>query len=300
MLISQTVSATESVESLSVPEFGFYDKYVSCGGVTFRSSKHTKDHELSGLCVRLDRMLAKQDDARRNMAQRGVEFHVVAADEQVASLPEYRGVGRDGRALDVGVYGSCVESKQGGSDGSCSRQLAISIFLFGFDEQMRRHIEEQFRSARLKGLWRDDAAGESAKEYWAQLSVRYFGWGRATAVELRAYDPGGYALLDHIYGGFERPRAIEVIRARSVSKLAISKVNKVPAQIQLVNNSARPIRVFWMDTEGKSREVGELGPFNRTIRDTSLSQVWIVEDERGVEMDRFIVEDPVSEYIAAD
>jgi hypothetical protein len=245
-------------------------------------------------------MLARQDHSLQNMMQRGVELHVVDAGEKISSLPEYRGADHDGRNRDIGVYGNCIEAKQDGNDESCTHQLAISTFLYGFDDQIRKHIEEQFRNSRLKGLWNGSAAGASVQEYWALLSMLYFGWRQGAPNDLRLYDPGGYALLERIYNGLERPAAIEAIRARSVSKLAISKVNDVRAQIQLVNNSSKPIRICWMDPDGKIRDVGELGPYNRTIKDTSLLQVWIVQDQRGVEMDRFIVEDAVSEYIAAD
>ena len=244
-------------------------------------------------------MLARQEISRRNMMQRGVELHVVAAGENISSLPEYRGV-TGGAHLDDAVYGSCVEALEGRENESCARQIAISIFLYGFDEPIRKHIEEQFRDARLQGLWNGSSAGTSAQEYWAQLSLLYFGWQQNSVRDLHVYDPRGYALVESIYNGLERPVAIEAIRARSVSKLAISKVNGVRAQIQLVNNSSKPIRISWMDPEGKIRDVGELGPYNRTIKDTSLSQVWIVQDQRGIEMDRFVVENPVSEYIAAD
>jgi hypothetical protein len=302
-LISQTADSNPLVEHLTRPEFGFYAKEINCDGVVIRGSALVRDQTLTAVCGRLDRMLVKQDLTRRNMMQRGVELHVVSAGEETSSLPESRGVDQfNGQQLDTGVYGSCSESRHAGDDmlDQCTRQLAISILLYGFDEQIRKHVEEQFRSAKVKGLWNESAAGSSPLEYWAQLSAKYFGRGEGSAPDLRVYDSGGYALLEHIYGGLERPIAVEVIRARSVSKLAISKVNGIHAQIQLVNNSPKPIHISWMDADGKIRAMGELGPYNRAVKDTFLSQVWIVEDQRGVELDRFIVENFVSEYIAAD
>lgn len=302
-LISQTAESAPLVEHLNPPEFGFYAKELNCDGVVLRGSALVRDQTLTAICGRLDRMLAKQDLTRRNMAQRGVELHVVSAGEEISSLPEFRGVDQsNGQQADAGVYGSCSESKRAGDDvlDQCTHPLAIRILLYGFDEPIRKHIEEQFRSARVKGLWGESAAGSSPLEYWAQLSVKYFGSSEGSALNFRAYDPGGYTLLDHIYAGLERPVAVEVIRARSVSRLAISKVNGIPAQIQLVNNGPKPIRISWMDADGKVRAMGELGPYNRAVKDTFLAQVWIVEDQRGVEIDRVIVENFVSEYIAAD
>ena len=298
---SQIADTVSAVEYLSSPEFGFYAKDIICDGIVIRGSALVSDQTLTSVCGRLAEMLSKQDLTRRNMMQRGVELHIVSSKEERSLLPEYRGADQpNGQYLDTGVYGSCSEARSDGNGmmDQCTRQLAISILLYGFDEPIKKHIEEQFRSAKVKGLWNEAAAGSNPQEYWAQLSAQYFG--RHGGPDLRTYDSGGYALLERIYGGLERPTVVEAIRARSVSKLAISKVNNVHAQIQLVNNGPKPIRISWMDADGNIRAMGELGPYNRTIKGTFLSQVWIVEDQGGVELDRFVVENFVSEYIAAD
>src|SRR5438128_1498859 len=81
-LLSQVISAVESVEHRSPPEFGFYEKDVSCNGIALRGSAAVRDQALSAICAKLDKMLARQDLSRRNMMQRGVELHVVAAKEE--------------------------------------------------------------------------------------------------------------------------------------------------------------------------------------------------------------------------
>jgi hypothetical protein len=300
---AQSESNDFAVEHRSLPEFGFYAKDVNCDGIPIRGSEFVHDQTLITICGRLAKMLQKLDLARQNMMQRGVELHVVGINEKLSALPEYRDTDQSNNPnSDTSVYETCYEAEHDGNDAidQCTRRLAISILLYGFDDQIRKHIEEQFRSSRIKGLWNGSAAASSSKEYWAQLSIQYFSRREGPTSDLPTYDPGGYALLERIYSGLERPIAVEAIRARSVSKLAISKVNHIHAQIQLVNNGPKPIRILWMDPDGRIRTIGDLGAYNRTIKDTFLSQVWVVQDQRGVELDRFIVEDAVSEYIAAD
>jgi hypothetical protein len=316
-LLSQSLDEDQVIERLDPPEFGFYAKAINCDGIFIRGSKSVRDNSLVQTCHRVTQMLAMLDTVQRNMTQRGVELHIVSMGEDVASLPEYRNGNSSNLsghpATQGGIYEVCLETpnEADGMIDQCTHQFALSIMLYGFDTAIRRHIEEGFRNARVARLWEGTVASSNPQEYWAQLSTWYFG-GQGKSSDprtslppsgpagLKQYDPNGFTLLNRIYGGMERPKVIEVVRARSVSKLAISGTNNVPAELQLVNNSGRPIRVSWMDAAGNIRAMGELGPFNRTILDTSLSQVWTVKDQRGVEMDRFIVENSVSEYIAAD
>src|SRR5205807_1586176 len=129
-----------------------------------------------------------------------------------------------------GLYGVCFET---GNDADtmdrCTSQIALSVMLYGFDAGMRSHIQEQFTASRVRRLWDGMAASVNAKQYWSRLSIWYFG-GRdvcgqsqqqcpsAGPETLRLYDPGGFALLKRVYSGLERPRAIEAIRARSISR----------------------------------------------------------------------------------
>ncbi|WP_263366711.1 VHL beta domain-containing protein [Edaphobacter bradus] len=312
---AQAIEDKPVVEQLSSPQFGFYAKLVNCNGIFIRGAAAVQDRALLATCDRVQRMLARTDVTRQNLMQRGVELHLVGAGQNMSSLPEYVGKYAEGVARSpqspVGIYGACNEVASDSDLDRCTHEFALSIAQYGFDAKIRKHIEAQFRNAIITGLWGGAAAATNPQEYWAQLSMWYFGghgeFARAAnrfpepgPQGLRQYDPGGYALLQHIYSGMERPAAIEAIRARSVSKLALSGTSHETAELQLVNNSGQTLRIFWIDTEGHTRPMGQLGPYNRMIEDTFLSHVWMVEDQRGVELDRFVVEDFVSEYIAAD
>jgi alpha-glucosidase len=83
--------------------------------------------------------------------------------------------------------------------------------LLGLSAPQRQRIEEQYHRAMAEGLWKDAYAATNAGEYWAELSMWYFG-GHANGARrsgnvpgpgrpgLRSYDPGGFALVDDLYG----------------------------------------------------------------------------------------------------
>lgn len=258
------------------------------------------------------------DVVRQNLAQRGVELHLIAVGQSIRSLPEYADRKEDEALRGVrerpGIYTACGEEAfaepatgELGID-PCTTEFALAILRYGYDAKIRNRIAGEYRDAVKAGLRRNAPAGASPEQYWSELSAWYFGGhGMFLHAEdsfpapgpqgLRQYDPQGYDLLKLLYSGMERPLAIEAIRARNVSKLAISQASNVSAQLQLVNNGPQTLRLFWIDPDGVTRSVGVLGPYRRAIEDTFLSDVWMVEDQRGVEIDRFVVDDPVSEVI---
>ncbi|WP_158944392.1 hypothetical protein [Granulicella sp. S190] len=275
-------------------------------------------------------MTASMDVAKQNLRQRGVELHIVGRGQELSILPEnlsVRGSSKvsglpqksdtDGSRAQSGIYSACGEesllatASDAGKNSTdlCMREFAIALMNYGFDDEIRRLIESQYHSSVAAGHWNGTRAAASPEDYWAELSMWYFdirasfaAQGRSAesaANAIRAEDPSGFALVDLLYTQKKRPVAIEAIRARAVSKLALSSVSKRPAELQLVNNSGKNIRFFWIDTEGELRPIGELGPYNRTIEKTFFQHVWMIEDQRGVEIQRFVIEDYVSEVIAA-
>lgn len=311
---AQNPSEMDAIDRINPPIFGFYVKAMHCGGITVRGSAHLRDDSILTICNRAKQLLSKSDSLQQNMAQRGVELHVVAIGEAMPLLPELSGKDESNfsnRSLfQPGLYRVCFETKDERTMlNQCTSQIALSMMLYGFDSAMRRNIQAQFQSARTLHLWNGLEAGVDAQEYWSQLSAWYFG-GRGNCPDtslmcpnsgveaLKSYDRGGYLLLHQLYEGIERPKAVTVMRARSVSKLAISSMNPVPAELQVVNNSGHLLYLSKMDPYGHITQAGELGPFNRTVLSTSLFQVWIVSNQKKIELDRFIVEDSLCEYIS--
>jgi VHL beta domain len=316
---AQTSDGKFAIERSDPAYFGFYAKAIDCGGVFIRGSSVVQDSTLLATCARMTTMLSQMDVARKNLRQRGVELHIFGSEQSLADLPESRkslgGVDtplpKDAVFGTIGIYSACREEELAAtSPDLCIREFAVALMNYGFDDEIRKVIEKQYQMSVTAGRWRGTPAAASPQSYWSELSMLYFAsqpkFGPAIKSStqqpdhLRESDPAGFALLDLLYSGKKRPVAIEAIRAREVSKLALSKVNNRPSELQLVNNSGQRLRIFWIDTQGEPRALGELGPYNRTIEKTFFNQVWMIEDERGVELQRFVVEDYVSEVIAAD
>lgn len=93
----------------------------------------------------------------------------------------------------------------------CIHEFAHNIQDNGVSAQIRRKIRQQYYLSLGRGLWRGSYAASNEKEFFAELSMWYFGphGDRAmTGAEpangpegLRAYDPQAYQLLDDFYSG---------------------------------------------------------------------------------------------------
>ncbi len=316
---AQIGTGMPGIERFDPPYFGFYTKAIDCDGVFIRGSALVEDRALVDGCMRMQTMLASMDVAKQNLRQRGVELHLLGKGQGLLELPENHGrhpindggattqkSNPDGGRAESGIYSACGEesllsaASHRGDDTTdlCMREFAIALMNYGLDEEIRKLIEAQFGLSVNAGRWRGSRAARSPEDYWAELSMWYFGPDTAEAQSKRKEDIAGFALLDLLYQQRKRPIAIEAIRARSVSKLALSRVSSRQAELQLINNSDQRIRVFWMDPDGAFHPMGELGPYNRIIEKTFFQHVWMIEDERGVELQRFVVEDYVSEVIA--
>jgi len=324
---AQSADETKAVERADPPQFGFYAKAVDCGGIFIRGSAAVQDQTLLTACTKMETMLAQMEVTRNNLKQRGVELHIVGREQKLSELPENRNLPHNNGAQTAagttdpnggrgttGIYSACGEESlteasegtRGGPD-LCTREFAIAMMNYGFDEPIRKLIETQFLSSITTGRWRGTRAAAGPQDYWAELSLQYFrgrpGFTKGQSSVpggLQQYDPAAYALLDLLYSGKRRPVAIEAVRARQVSQLALSRVSTRPAELQLVNNSGQRIRIFWIDTDGEAKAFGELGPYSRTIEKTFFNHVWMIEDQRGVELQRFVIEDYVSEVVALD
>jgi hypothetical protein len=100
-----------------------------------------------------------------------------------------------------------------GSD-TCTHEFAHDLMDNGLGSKQRSDIQRQYKAAIGRGLWRGAYAAVNAKEYWAEISMWYFGShgnfvpGVLTTVgpeALRGYDADGFALAERIYGRVAGP-----------------------------------------------------------------------------------------------
>ena len=216
----------------AAPEF--FKKYVDCGGIAVRSSSAVADAALRQACDKISLMLENIPKVRTALARRGAELHIIGRNEQTSDLPEFRErrgkiyVDNRGRLTTIdartrgmgGLLSSCGEEnilhlpgdRYGDGSDTCIHEFAHAIMDYGIDGEQRRQICDQYAKAISAGLWRSAYADTNAKEYWAELSMWYFGshGARRRGSEtpagngpraLQRYDPQGFSLLQTIYGG---------------------------------------------------------------------------------------------------
>jgi hypothetical protein len=222
------------VESSGSAAASFFKKSVDCDGIAVRSSSAVADEALRQGCEKVSLMLKNIPMVRNVLVRRGAELHIIGRDEQTSDLPEFqqqRGVfyvDNRGRLTTIdartrgkgGLLSSCGEEnilhlpgdRYGDGYDVCIHEFAHAIMDYGIDAEQRRQINGQYARSVAAGLWRNAYAATNAKEYWAELSMWYFGshGGRRRDSEtpasngpeaLRGYDPQGFSLLQRIYGG---------------------------------------------------------------------------------------------------
>jgi hypothetical protein len=254
------------------------------------------------------------------------ELHIIGRDQQTSDLPElhgYRGQEWDkGSHLDIdrrtrgvgGLYSSCGEENllglptdryRGGSD-ICIHEFAHAFMNFGLDDALRGSIAEQYRRAKAAGLWNGLYAATNAQEYWAELSMWYFGAhgdrGKTGPADgnaaLAAYDADGHALLDRIYSGRLSPAPVRIapVHLAAGSGELRSAASTAKASLVLLNNSSRAYAVQWLDFKGERKGYGTLEPMSYRTMETFLTHAWELKDTLSGRASRFVVDAPFSRW----
>ena len=232
LALAASGAQAQTVQHVS-PVAGFYSKYVDCEGIPIRSSDVVDDTALRQACGKVAMMLKGIPAAKERLIQRGAELHVIGRDQQTSDLPEFRDqrgktyVDNTGRSTTIdertrgkgGLKASCGEenilhlSSDRYRDGSdiCIHEFAHTIMTFGFTQEQRARIIDQYRRSLAKGLWQNAYGAVDPREFWAELSMWYFGSHGAHRKDgpqladgpqgLKAYDPDAYDLLNRLYHG---------------------------------------------------------------------------------------------------
>src|SRR5256714_11173147 len=214
--------------AIDPPEKGFFTKVLDCEGIPIKAPAVVDDRALFVARERIARMLRNLPNGRYNLKMAGAELHIIGKDQVTSDLPEHRhlkGKPFDGdltvdqrtRGLG-GLLTSCGEEnllelpndRYRGRD-ICSHEFAHNLQEQGLSENVRAKIREQYRRSLDKGLWKGAYAATNEGEFFAELTMWYFGTHGDLHMEgvkpengtegLRKYDPEAYALLDDIYSG---------------------------------------------------------------------------------------------------
>jgi hypothetical protein len=297
------------LERIDPPELGFFGKRLMVRGVAVMAHADVSDAALEEAAQRINRQLRRAPEIAANLRLLGVQMHVIGKDQQVTDLPEYRylrGVPFEGKqTMDErgrgygGLHASCAEenllllSSDRFADHRdiCSHEFAHTIMTFGLSRDVRDKIEAQRQKSVAAGKWKTMYAGANAQEFFAELSMWYFGsrgdFGETKPTPtrgarwLRSYDPEAYELLDSIYSGRLKPGEIEVTDLAPLPPKAEGQTrsrNDQPAtQVLVINKTKKPIQMYWLDFEGKRRNYGTVVPGGVSSQGTYATHAWLVE-----------------------
>jgi hypothetical protein len=93
----------------------------------------------------------------------------------------------------------------------CVHEFAHNIRIFGMTPEVRAKFDRQCERSLERRLWVDSYAGSNPDEFFAELSMWYFGTHGDLGMRgpkpapgpegLRAYDPEAFALFESFYTG---------------------------------------------------------------------------------------------------
>jgi hypothetical protein len=223
-------AARPGIRAINPPEDGFYAKELSYRGILIKAPAVVSDDALYVLYDRMARQTAHLPMVVTNLAAAGAEVHIIGRNQVTTDLPEWRqdkhvpldeynGLTRDQRTRGMGgLITSCAEEnllelpgdRYHGRD-ICTHEFAHNIENYGIPPAVRALFDRQFELSKANGLWINSYAGSNPDEYFAELTMWYFGTHGDLSMSgprpdngpdgLRRYDPAAYKLFDDFYCG---------------------------------------------------------------------------------------------------
>ena len=218
------------IQQMNPPEKDFFAKKLDFHGVPIKAPEVVLDEALYAAYDRLSMLLSNQPVALSNLVTAGAELHIIGRDQVTTDLPEWRhdkgvprpeynGLTRDQRTRGMGgLLTSCGEEnllklekdRYRGRD-ICLHEFSHNIRSHGVPREIRARFDDLYHSSLDKGLWQKSYAGSNPDEFFAELTMWYFGTHGDLHMTgpkpengpegLKKYDPDAFALLDEFYSG---------------------------------------------------------------------------------------------------
>jgi alpha-glucosidase len=232
-----TAAWRPTITVIDPPEGGFFAKRLDYDGIAIKAPTNVVDEALFAAYGRLSMMLSNLPSVRVKLRAAGAELHIIGRDQVTTDLPEWRqdkgkalaeyhGLTRDQRTRGMGgLLTSCGEEnllklekdRYRGRD-ICVHEFAHSILGHGASRAVRDKVRAQHRRSLDRGLWVGSYAGSNHDEFFAELTMWYFGTHGDLGMKggkpangregLKAYDPEAFTLLDDFYNGRMEPAEI--------------------------------------------------------------------------------------------
>ena len=222
------------IETIEPPEKDFFSRQLDFHGIPIKAHKVVADEALYAAYDRLallfTNLLTKQPMVTSNLVTRGAELHIIGRDQVTTDLPEWRhdkgkklaeynGLTRDQRTRGMGgLLTSCGEEnllkldkdRYRGRD-ICLHEFSHSVLNNGCPREIKARFAAQRTNSLAKGLWVRSYAGSNVDEFFAELTMWYFGTHGDLSMTgpkpangregLKRYDPEAFALIDDFYSG---------------------------------------------------------------------------------------------------
>jgi serine/threonine protein kinase len=299
-----------AVQRIDPPEIGFYSKRLDYKGIPIKAHAAVADEALRIAHQRLEMMLQHCPRVVENLVASGAELHIIGKDQQTSDLPEHRhlkGKRFDGeltvdqrsRGLG-GLYASCGEEnllhlpgdRYAGRD-ICVHEFAHTIRSYGLSDNVRRQLDYQYRRSLSKGLWKGAYAATNDDEFFAEISMWYFGTHGDTSrmtpkpapgrEGLRRYDPEAFGFAEDLYSGklaVARNTFVLLVSLPTDQESTLrSEQSTRTSSIQFVNRTSRPLHIYWLDFQGQRKSYGILAPGSAHQQHTFATHPWVVVDD---------------------
>ena len=226
--------ALPEITQLNPPEQDFFTKELIYYGIPIKASEVVSDAAIYEAYRRMSMLLSnfvvKQPMLISNLVASGVELHIFGQHQVTSDLPEFRDLkGKplpeyNGLTIDQRTRGmggrltSCAEENllklktdhYYGRD-ICTHEFSHAIRNDGLPLDVVALFNQQYRSSLARGLWKGAYSASNADEYFAELTMWYFGTHGDLNMTgpkpengpegLKKYDPEAYALFDDFYNG---------------------------------------------------------------------------------------------------
>ena len=218
----------EPITPIDPPEQGFFSKQLDYEGIPIKAHRDVADEALHAARQRLAMMLGSLPAVRERLRKARAELHIIGRNQVTSDLPDYRHLrgkpfagrqtvdertrGFGGRRASCGEENllKLREDRYRGRD-ICVHEFAHTIFDYGMTPTVRRAFREQYRRSLDRGLWAGSYAATNAGEFFAELSMWYFGTHGDLRMDghppakgpdgLKTYDPRAFELFDRFYRG---------------------------------------------------------------------------------------------------
>lgn len=214
-------------------EEGFFDKKTDYHGIVIRANKVVSDEAMIEAYRRIDSVLKNMPNALTNLVAAKAGLDIIGTGQVTSDLPDYRhlkGKPFQGKPTEKvttidertrgmgGLRFSCgeenllklKEDRYFGRD-ICVHEFAHTLQNYGLSKDIQQKIREQYKASTEKGLWKGAYAASDQGEFFAELTMWYFGTHGDTPKgsdipapgpeAFKKYDPDAYALLDSLYSG---------------------------------------------------------------------------------------------------